>query len=86
MTLSDSYVEPFIFITSHVKQNTQFENPDDPKLKSLTSQLRVVFLNERTTLASDPSNIDVETQENFSDKIDPELPHPEKMYSYNYRY
>lgn len=51
VTLSDSYVKALVYITSHVKQNTQFEKPDDPKLLVLTNQLRAVFDNEKRTKA-----------------------------------
>jgi len=50
-TLSNSYVNALVFITSHVRQNTQFEKPDDPKLLILTAQLRAVFDNEKRTKA-----------------------------------
>ncbi|HSF51076.1 MAG TPA: pentapeptide repeat-containing protein, partial [Nitrososphaeraceae archaeon] len=49
VTLSDNYVKALVYITSHVKKNTQFEKPDDPRLLILTSQLRAVFENERRT-------------------------------------
>jgi uncharacterized caspase-like protein len=51
ITLSDFYVKALFYITSHVKQNTQFEKPDDPKLLVLTNQLRAVFDNEKRTKA-----------------------------------
>ena len=47
VTLSDSYVKALVYITAHVKQNTKFERPDDPKLLVLTNQLRAVFDNEK---------------------------------------
>jgi uncharacterized caspase-like protein len=52
VTLSDSYIKALLYITSHVRQNTQFENQDDPKLEVLTNQLRTVFENERRTKAN----------------------------------
>jgi uncharacterized caspase-like protein len=46
VTLSNSYVKALYYILSHVKQNTQFEKSDDPKLLVLVKQLRVIFDNE----------------------------------------
>ena len=49
VTLPDSYIKVLFYITSHVRQNTRFENSDDPKLEVLTNQLRAVFDNEKRT-------------------------------------
>jgi uncharacterized caspase-like protein len=53
VTLSDSYVKALFYITSHVKQNTQFANPDDQRLEILTNQLRVVLGTDRSDLPLD---------------------------------
>jgi len=47
VTLSDSYVKALYFITSHVRNNTQFEKLDDQRLLILTNLLRTVFDNEK---------------------------------------
>jgi uncharacterized caspase-like protein len=52
VTLSESYIKALFYITSHVKQNTKFERPDDQKLEVLTTQLRAVSDSEKSAKGS----------------------------------